>query len=114
MGVTASPRVKRFRDPLSPQPVLDRAALLRALKVEGIVLKPGQLDAFYQLLHRRGYPPLKEFAQELRGEAGASGEPCGGGAGVVLSHEVRYMHQNRICAAYTISWARQVQQACLL
>ena len=80
-----SPRAQRFRDPLSPRPVLDRAALLRVLKAEGIALKPGQLDAFYQLLHRRGYPPLEELARELSMEAGAGGDRRGeGGAGAVV------------------------------
>jgi len=55
------------------------------LKAEGIALKPGQLDAFYQLLHRRGYPPLEELARELSMEAGAGGDRRGeGGAGAVV------------------------------
>lgn len=52
---------------LSPKPILDSAALTKALNSGGIVLKNGQLDLFYQLLHRRGYPPLDEFVAELRG-----------------------------------------------
>lgn len=63
---------KRYRDPLSPKPILDRVALLKALRSNGINLKNGQLDTFYQLLHRSGYPPLHEFVAELRGEAAAA------------------------------------------
>mmetsp|Transcript_11015 Transcript_11015/g.19225 ORF Transcript_11015/g.19225 Transcript_11015/m.19225 type:complete len:543 (-) Transcript_11015:522-2150(-) len=66
--MTASKQIKRYRDPLSPKPILDRAALLKALKSNGITLKNGQLDLFYQLLHRSGYPPLDEFVADLRGE----------------------------------------------
>ena len=47
----AAPKIKRSRDPLSPKPVLDRAALQKALAADGITLKHGQLDLFYQLLH---------------------------------------------------------------
>ena len=58
-----------MRDPLSPKPILDRPALEKALKANGVVLKnPGRhLDVFYQQLHRSGYPPLKELIAELRG-----------------------------------------------
>ncbi|KAL9188737.1 hypothetical protein ACHAXT_007115 [Thalassiosira profunda] len=65
----AAPKIKRNRDPLSPKPALDRTALQKALAADGITLKHGQLDLFYQLLHRSGYPPLKEFAAELRGDS---------------------------------------------
>jgi len=60
-------QVKRYRDPLSPKPILDRPALLKDLKTAGIFLKNVEqtLDLFYQLLHRRGYPPLDEFVAEL-------------------------------------------------
>jgi hypothetical protein len=60
-----APPIKRYRDPLSPQPILDRAAFLKSLQANRILLKNGQLDLFYQLLHRSGYPPLKEFVAEL-------------------------------------------------
>ncbi|KAL7536336.1 hypothetical protein ACHAXR_007091 [Thalassiosira sp. AJA248-18] len=68
MTMTAPKQIKRYRDPLSPKPILDRPALLKSLKSNGIILKNGQLDLFYQLLHRSGYPPIKEFVSELRGE----------------------------------------------
>ena len=69
---SSSKQIKRHRDPLSPKPILDRAALLKELKSNGIVLKNGQIDLFYQLLHRSDYPPLKEFVAELRGEYGVN------------------------------------------
>jgi len=64
-------QVKRYRDPLSPKPILDRPALLKDLKTAGIFLKNVNqtLDLFYQLLHRRGYPPLDEFVAELYGNS---------------------------------------------
>lgn len=62
--------IKRYRDPLSPKPILDRAAFLQSIKSNGIVLKNGQLDLFYQLLHRSGYPPLHEFVAGLQGRGG--------------------------------------------
>eukprot|EP00579_Thalassiosira_antarctica_P016447 CAMPEP_0201930190 /NCGR_PEP_ID=MMETSP0903-20130614/24641_1 /ASSEMBLY_ACC=CAM_ASM_000552 /TAXON_ID=420261 /ORGANISM="Thalassiosira antarctica, Strain CCMP982" /LENGTH=523 /DNA_ID=CAMNT_0048469197 /DNA_START=11 /DNA_END=1579 /DNA_ORIENTATION=- len=80
----------KYRDPLSPKPILDRAALLKALKSDGISLKNGQLDLFYQLLHRSGYPPLNEFVADLRGEvvAGDNGKDDSSVsvAGSVVSH----------------------------
>ena len=62
-------QIKRYRDPLSPKPILDRPALLKDIKSAGIFLKNVEqtLDLFYQLLHRRGYPPLDEFVAELYG-----------------------------------------------
>lgn len=71
--MTASKQIKRYRDPLSPKPILDGPALTKALKSNGIILKKGQLDLFYQLLHRSGYPPLDEFVAELRGETVVAG-----------------------------------------
>ena len=71
--MTVSPKkkqqIKRYRDPLSPKPILDRPALLKDIKAAGIFLKNAEqtLDLFYQLLHRRGYPPLDEFVTELYG-----------------------------------------------
>jgi adenine C2-methylase RlmN of 23S rRNA A2503 and tRNA A37 len=66
--MTATQQVKRFRDPLSPKPILDRAAFDKVLKANGITLSDNHFDTFYQLLHRSGYPPLNEFVAELRGE----------------------------------------------
>ncbi len=65
--MNSSTKVKRTRDPLSPKPILDRTTLLHSLKSRGIALKNGQLELFYQLFHRSGYPPLHEFVAELRG-----------------------------------------------
>jgi adenine C2-methylase RlmN of 23S rRNA A2503 and tRNA A37 len=72
-GMTAnSMPIKRHRDPLFPKPILDRIAFLKSLQSNGVLLKNGQLDLFYQLLHRSGYPPLREFITELvqNGEGG--------------------------------------------
>lgn len=55
---------KRFRDPPHPKPILDRRSFEKDLRASGIVLKDGQLDSFYQSLHRCGYPPLQEFLDE--------------------------------------------------
>ncbi|KAL7496822.1 hypothetical protein ACHAWT_007111 [Skeletonema menzelii] len=65
--------VKRFRDPLCPKPILDRAAFGKALKANGIILSDNHFDTFYQRLHRSGYPPLDEFVAELRGEVAERG-----------------------------------------
>lgn len=64
-------QIKRYRDPLSPKPILDRPALLKDLKTAGIFLKnvDQTLDLFYQLLHRRGYSPLDTFVAELYGSS---------------------------------------------
>ena len=67
--MTAKQQIKRFRDPLCPKPILDRAAFDKALKANGITLSDNHFDSFYQRLHRAGYPPLDEFVAELRGEA---------------------------------------------
>jgi len=57
----------RYRDAPSPKSILDRDALIEALNSHNILLKDGQLDIFYRMLHRSGYPPdLKEFVSELR------------------------------------------------
>lgn len=69
-----APPIKRYRDPLSPKPILDRAAFLKSLQTNRILLKNGQLDLFYQLLHRSGYPPLEEFVAELVRGGGGGGE----------------------------------------
>lgn len=60
----------RSNDRSSPKPILDRPALEKALKANGVVLKnpDRHLDVFYQQLHRSGYPPLPEFIAELRGK----------------------------------------------
>ena len=69
MTTTASkkPQIKRYREPLSPKSILDRPTLLKDLKTNGIFLKNTEqtLDLFYQLLHRKGYPPFDEFVAEL-------------------------------------------------
>jgi adenine C2-methylase RlmN of 23S rRNA A2503 and tRNA A37 len=70
-GVDSSPKKKktkdRYRDAPSPKSILDRDALIEALNSHNILLKDGQLDMFYALLHRCGYPSnLKEFVSELR------------------------------------------------
>ena len=62
-------KVKRFRDPLCPKPILDRAAFEKVLKANGINLSTNHFDSFYQRLHRSGYPPLADFVTELRGES---------------------------------------------
>ena len=69
-------QIKRYRDPLSPKPILDRPALLKDIKTAGIFLKNAEqtLDLFYQLLHRRGYPPLNEFVAELYGSSSSNGK----------------------------------------
>eukprot|EP00521_Asterionellopsis_glacialis_P015664 CAMPEP_0195294360 /NCGR_PEP_ID=MMETSP0707-20130614/14750_1 /TAXON_ID=33640 /ORGANISM="Asterionellopsis glacialis, Strain CCMP134" /LENGTH=538 /DNA_ID=CAMNT_0040355307 /DNA_START=50 /DNA_END=1666 /DNA_ORIENTATION=+ len=54
-------RLKTGRDPPSPRPILDRKSLIRALDEADISLKGGQIDLFYQLLHRQNYPSLDEF-----------------------------------------------------
>eukprot|EP00571_Detonula_confervacea_P010814 CAMPEP_0172299376 /NCGR_PEP_ID=MMETSP1058-20130122/1717_1 /TAXON_ID=83371 /ORGANISM="Detonula confervacea, Strain CCMP 353" /LENGTH=551 /DNA_ID=CAMNT_0013008823 /DNA_START=16 /DNA_END=1671 /DNA_ORIENTATION=+ len=75
--MTAPKQIKRYRDPLSPKPILDRTALLKELKSNGVSLKNGQLDLFYQLLHLSGYAPLHEFVAELRGEGVVVGDDGG-------------------------------------
>eukprot|EP00578_Thalassiosira_sp_NH16_P020631 CAMPEP_0181098588 /NCGR_PEP_ID=MMETSP1071-20121207/12205_1 /TAXON_ID=35127 /ORGANISM="Thalassiosira sp., Strain NH16" /LENGTH=572 /DNA_ID=CAMNT_0023181191 /DNA_START=65 /DNA_END=1783 /DNA_ORIENTATION=+ len=81
----SKPKIKRFRDPLSPKPILDRAALAKALRSNGVSLKDHQLDSFYQLLHRSGYPPLREFVAELRGggDRGSVASACDNDGGSV-------------------------------
>eukprot|EP00984_Skeletonema_dohrnii_P033789 scaffold31533_cov104-Skeletonema_dohrnii-CCMP3373.AAC.1 len=71
--MAAKQQVKRFRDPLCPKPLLDRAAFDKALKENGITLSEHHFDNFYQRLHRSGYPPLDEFVAELRGEVAEKG-----------------------------------------
>lgn len=98
--MTSATKVKRTRDPLSPKPILDRTILLNSLKSRGIVLKNGQLDLFYQLLHRSGYPPLHEFVGELRGEGAANtidgDENCSLSAnGSVASSSINNINQNK-------------------
>ncbi len=60
-------KVKRHRDPLSPKPILDRATLTKELKSYVVNLKNSerQIDLFYQLLHRSGYPSLDVFVASL-------------------------------------------------
>ncbi|KAL7548533.1 hypothetical protein ACHAWF_011818 [Thalassiosira exigua] len=80
----ASPPLKRRRDPhLAPRSILDRPALTKALTSRGLILKDGRLDAFYQLLHRAGYPDLGAFAGDLLrdGEGGGGGGNGKGGGG---------------------------------
>ena len=83
--MAAKQQVKRFRDPLCPKPLLDRAAFDKALKANGITLSEHHFDNFYQRLHRSGYPPLDEFVAELRGEVvekGVSGNDDDGSVSV--------------------------------
>lgn len=88
---------KRRRDPLSPRPILDRAALLGALKSEGIPLRnEGQVDLFYQLLHRSGYPPLKEFASELIGGGAVAADGNDDGSVIVASSSKKFRTKNAI------------------
>uniref|UniRef100_A0A7S4QVD8 Radical SAM core domain-containing protein n=1 Tax=Ditylum brightwellii TaxID=49249 RepID=A0A7S4QVD8_9STRA len=61
--MSKAPKIKRHRDKLSPKPILDRTLLLAALEERNIQLKDGQLDTFYQLLHRQHYPSLPEFVE---------------------------------------------------
>ena len=87
--------IKRHRDPLSPKPILDRVLLLKALKSNGISLKNGQLDLFYQLLHRSGYPPLREFAAELRGQSIANPENVDDSCSVSVNGSVSNSSNNQ-------------------
>ena len=57
-------KMKKYRDPLYPKPILDRGYLTRSLKEHGIVVKDTHIDTFYQLLHRQQYPSLSEFVKE--------------------------------------------------
>ena len=59
-----SGKMKKYRDPLYPKPILDRGYLIRSLKDHGIVVKDTHIDTFYQLLHRQQYPSLSEFVKE--------------------------------------------------
>lgn len=54
---------KRSRSPPSPNSVLDRKALLQALEDRNINIKPSQIEAFYQCLHRQHYPELPVFVE---------------------------------------------------
>jgi sorting nexin-8 len=54
---------RRSRDPPSPNSILDRQALIRALDERNISLKSQHIDAFYQSLHRQHYPPLDKFVE---------------------------------------------------
>jgi sorting nexin-8 len=57
----AAPR--RSRSPPSPNSILDRNALERALDMANISLKKQHVDAFYQNLHRQHYPSLPDFVE---------------------------------------------------
>jgi sorting nexin-8 len=54
---------RRSRSPPSPDSILDRKALERALDAANIPLKKQHVDAFYQSLHRQHYPSLQEFVE---------------------------------------------------
>ena len=54
---------RRSRDPPSPNSILDRKALEKALDAANIALKKRHIDSFYQGLHRQHYPPLGEFVE---------------------------------------------------
>ncbi len=72
---------KRSRKAPSPNSILDRKALVRALDERGLAIKSVHIDAFYQSLHRQHYPDLAEFinnyyrheeeASRLRSRSGA-------------------------------------------
>ncbi|KAL7565321.1 hypothetical protein ACA910_014605 [Epithemia clementina (nom. ined.)] len=51
------------RKPPSPNSILDRKALQRALEERGIAFKQIHLDGLYQSLHRQHYPDLPTFVQ---------------------------------------------------
>ena len=73
-----STQIKRYRDPLSPKPILDRATLTSSLhnhSGSGVRMKNAdrQIDLFYQLLHRSGYNvSLDAFVASLLGDGDAS------------------------------------------
>jgi adenine C2-methylase RlmN of 23S rRNA A2503 and tRNA A37 len=94
--MAAKQQVKRFRDPLCPKPILDRAAFDKALKANGITLSDNHFDSFYQRLHRSGYPPLDEFVAELRGEVAAEGVSNDDGSVVSVSSTTNFRTKNSI------------------
>jgi len=55
---------KRSRSLPSPNSILDRPALLKALDEQGIALKLIQIEGLYQALHREHYPPLDKFVEK--------------------------------------------------
>jgi adenine C2-methylase RlmN of 23S rRNA A2503 and tRNA A37 len=57
------PKSKRSRSLPSPNSILDRVALLKALDDRGISLKARQIEGFYQALHRQHYPELDKFVE---------------------------------------------------
>lgn len=59
----AAPKSKRSRSAPSPNSILDRPALMKALDERGIVLKSNQISGFYQALHRQHYPELDVFVE---------------------------------------------------
>ena len=61
--MTGPPPTKRSRSAPSPNSILDRQALTRALDEAGIAVKGNQIDGFYQCLHREHYPPLDVFVK---------------------------------------------------
>ena len=101
-STSASSKVKRSRDPLSPKPILDRRLLEEALAERGIELKPKRIDQFYQLLHRQHYPPLDEFVAtyKRRDKIRLAGK---GGAGTdsVTVDESHRPFPNRVSARTT-------------
>ncbi|KAI2498163.1 hypothetical protein MHU86_16306 [Fragilaria crotonensis] len=58
-----APKSKRSRSLPSPNSILDRVALLKALDDRGISLKARQIEGFYQALHRQHYPELDKFVE---------------------------------------------------
>ena len=54
---------KRSRNAPFPNSILDRKALIQALEDRRILLKPLQLETFYQSLHRQHYPELPVFVE---------------------------------------------------
>lgn len=74
-------QIKRYRDPLSPKPILDRATLSQELRTHtaAVALKnpDRQIDLFYQLLHRAGYnEPLDAFVASLLRHDEGGGSPA--------------------------------------
>jgi adenine C2-methylase RlmN of 23S rRNA A2503 and tRNA A37 len=70
MTAPKSSSSKRLRSPPSPNSILDRPALSRALDDRGISLKAQQITGFYQALHRQHYPDLDTFVENYhRNEA---------------------------------------------
>jgi hypothetical protein len=77
---------------------VSRDALIEALNSHNILLKDGQLDMFYAMLHRSGYPlNLKEFVSELRhgGDTGRGLVATLDGGGNDVDDDSSTNHENK-------------------